>query len=808
MTEKKKSGSSGRIAAVFSILFGLILAVIGAILAIGGVMLAELGGSFYYLVAGILLMGGGIGFCLRRAFGFYLYTAAFIITLLWAVWEAGFNGWALTPRLAGPFVLMVIAVLLLPTMPIERARRFRSLGLGSLAAIGVVLGFGVSEASKDVMLMRLPAQQSALAYDDAAYAPRPGEWDAYGAGSSAQRYSDAGQITPDNVKNLKRAWIYHVGGLNEKWGTEMTPLKVGNRLYGCNGLNVMFALDPATGHKIWSYDPHVGKNYIPYTAACRGVAFYEAPNAAANEPCAERIIEGTLDMRLIAVDAATGRPCSGFGRNGEANLQVGLGQKDSMNAKPGPMIPGTASITATPVIVQGVIVTGQEVLDGQRRWAPSGVIRGYDAVTGQLRWAWDVNNPSVAKGPPESGYYSFGTPNSWTGSVGDEKLGLVYVPTGNSAGDYYTSLRSDAEKKVNSAIVALDVRTGKPRWVFQTVHADVWDYDIGSQPSLVEFPIGGRRVPALLVPSKQGEIYVLDRATGRSLQRVEERPVPQGGAEPEQRSPTQPYSTYHTLAQRDLTEKDMWGLSPIDQMMCRIQFRRARYEGRYTPPELNRHNIEWPGYNGGSDWGSVAIDPRRGVIIANYNDTSNSDMLVTREKADKLGLFPAGDPRAAHSSSSAEGAGAMQGTPYAILVNAGWVMPTGVLCTQPPYGGIRAIDLATGKTIWDRPLGTARRNGPFGIPSLLPFNIGTPNNGGSVITASGLIFVAAATDNLIRAIDMRTGETVWSDTLPGGGQANPMIFEQNGKEYLVIMAGGHHFMKTPQSDALVAYALP
>jgi len=801
-TEEKKPGASGRVA------LGLVLAAIGAILAIGGILLAELGGSLYYVIAGILLVGGGVGFCLRRAFGFYLYTAAFIITLLWAVWEVGFNGWALTPRLAGPFVLMIIAVLLLPTIPVERARRFRSLGLGSLAAIAIVLGVGITEASNDGIPMPLPTQQAAVAYDDAAYVPRPGEWDAYGAGSSAQRYSDAAQITLANVKNLKRAWVYHVGGLNEKWGTEMTPLKVGNRLYGCNGLNVIFALDPATGQKIWSYDPHVGKNYIPYTAACRGVAFYSVPNAVANQPCAQRIIEGTLDMRLIAVDATTGRPCLDFGRNGQANLQVGLGQKDSMNAKPGPMIPGTASITATPTIVQGVIVTGQEVLDGQRRWAPSGVIRGYDTVTGQLRWAWDVNNPNVTKDPPQGGYYSFGTPNSWTGSVGDEKLGLVYIPTGNSAGDYYTSLRSDAEKKVNSAIVALDVKTGKPRWVFQTVHADVWDYDIGSQPSLVEFPVGGRRVPALLVPSKQGEIYVLDRATGRSLQRVEERPVPQGGAEPEQRSPTQPYSTYHTLAQRDLTEKDMWGLSPIDQMMCRIQFRRARYEGRYTPPELNRHNIEWPGYNGGSDWGSVAIDPRRGVIIANYNDTSNSDMLVTRQKADQLGLFPAGDPRAAHSSSSAEGAGAMEGTPFAILVNAGWQMPTGVLCTQPPYGGIRAIDLASGKTIWDRPLGTARRNGPFGIPSLLPLNIGTPNNGGSVITASGLIFVAAATDNLIRAIDMRTGETVWSDTLPGGGQANPMIFEQNGKEYLVIMAGGHHFMKTPQSDALVAYALP
>lgn len=807
MSERTKAAKPSVIGTIGRIAFGIVLVLTGLILAAGGVQLASLGGSLYYLVAGLLLIGGGVGYCLRKPFGFHVYAAAFVLTVIWSLWEVGFNGWALTPRLTGPFILMVLAVLLVPTLPIARARRVRGIGFGALAAVAVVVVAGAWMTGTSPVLP-LPTQQASLAYDDPAFAPRPGEWNAYGAGTSAQRYSDATQITVDNVKNLKQAWVFHAGGLNDKWGTEMTPLKIGNRVYGCNGMNEMFALDPATGQKIWSFDPHVGKNYIPYTAACRGVAFYQVPNAAPGQPCAERIIEGTLDMRLIAVDAATGKPCADFGQNGQANLQVGLGQKDTATGQPGPMIPGTASITATPAIVQGVIVTGQEVLDGQRRWAPSGVIRGYDAVTGQLRWAWDVNNPDVTTGPPAGGYYSFGTPNSWTEPVGDEKLGLAYIPMGNSAGDYFTSLRSEAEKKVNSAIVALDVRTGKPRWVFQTVHADVWDYDIGSQPSLVEFPSNGRRVPALLVPTKQGEIYVLDRATGKSLQRVEERPVPQGGPEPGQRSPTQPYSTYHTLAQRDLTEADMWGLSPIDQMLCRIQFRKAEYKGRYTPPQLNRHNIQWPGYNGGSDWGSVAIDSRRGVIIANYNDTANSNMLVTREQADKLGLFPAGDPRAAHSSSSAEGAGAMTGTPFAILVNAGWQMPTGVLCTQPPYGGIRAIDLATGKTLWDRPLGTARRNGPWGIPSMLPFNIGTPNNGGSVITASGLIFVAAATDDLIRAIDMRTGKTVWSDTLPGGGQANPMIYTHNGKEYLVIMAAGHHFMKTPQSDALVAYALP
>lgn len=788
-------------------LFGIILGFIGIVLAIGGVWLVVLGGSPYYVVVGCLLAIAGLFFAVSKPLGFHLYAIAFVLTAVWSLWEVGLSVWDLTPRLAGPLVLMILALLLAPALLGQSGRKVMAYGFAALAAFVVVLA-GVIWLKPGGPIDALPQQQERVVYDDVANAPLKGEWDAYGGGQSAQRYSDLNQITPENVKSLKRAWVYNTGNIPKKFAPEMTPLKVGNRVYGCTGMNGLFALDAATGKQLWTYDPKVPEEWVPYTAACRGVIFYKVPNANPQEPCAERIIEGTLDMRLIAVDAATGQACSGFGTNGAADLKVGLGQKESADAAPQPVIPGTAAITSPPVIVQGVVVTGQQVLDGQRRWAASGVIRGYDAVTGALRFAWDINQPEVTKNPPVSGYYSFGTPNSWAVPAGDEKLGLAYIPMGNSAGDYYSTLRSPEEKKYSSAMVALDVQTGKPRWVFQAAYNDVWDYDLGSQPSLIEFPTAQGTVPALLVPTKQGDIYILDRATGKSLQPVEQRPVPQGGAEPDQRSPTQPFSTYHTLRQADLTEKDMWGLSPIDQMICRINFRRARYEGPYTPPELNRPNIEWPGYNGGSDWGSVAIDPRRGVIVANYNDTANLNQLITREKADSEGLFPRGDPRAAGSKSSAEGAGAQEGTPYGILVNAGWQMPTGVLCTRPPYGGIRAINLATGKTIWDRPFGTARRNGPFGIPSYLPFEIGTPNNGGSVVTASGLIFIAAATDDLIRAIDMRTGETIWSDVLPAGGQANPMIYEQDGKQYLLIMAGGHHFMMTSPGDSLIAYALP
>ena len=787
---------------------GAVLALIGLILAGGGAYLAALGGSWYYILVGAMLIAAGYLMIKRRIAGLYVYVGAFAFTWLWAFWEVGLSGWQLIPRLVGPFVLLVLAILVAQALEPTTGRLARKWGLAGIGIFVAALAILIPIFNQQPAARQLPVARADAFFEDVAYAPNKGEWSAYGGGQSAQRYSELTQITPENVRNLKRVWTFNTGDIPKKYGSELTPLKVGNVIYGCTSMNKLFALNAATGEKLCMYDPQVPTKWVPYTAACRGVAFYKNPKATSGEPCSERIIEGTLDMRLIAVDAKTGQPCAGFGNNGAADLKVGLAQKDTATGAVTPVIPGTAAITSSPVIVQGVVVSGHQVLDGQRRWAPSGVIRGYDAVTGELRFAWDINQPEVTKLPLEGKPYSLGTPNMWTTAVGDEKLGLVYLPMGNSAGDYYTSLRSDEEKKYSSALVALDVHTGKPRWVFQTVHNDVWDYDLGSQPTLVEFPTTGGKVPAILLPTKQGDIYILDRTTGKPLHDVEEVSVPQGGAEPDQRSPTQPFSRFHTLRNRDLVERDMWGITPVDQMFCRINFKRARYEGPYTPPQLGRHSIEYPGYNGGSDWGSVAVDPRRGVIIANYNDMPNNDMLVTREEADAMGLFAAGDPRGANSSSSAEGAGAQAGTAYGILVNAGWQTPLGVLCTRPPYGGIRAIDLATGKTLWDRPFGSARRNGPFGIPTFIPLEIGTPNNGGSVVTAGGLIFIAAATDDLIKAIDIQTGEMLWSDVLPAGGQATPIVYEQDGKEYVVIMAGGHHFMMTPPGDSLIAYALP
>lgn len=800
--ERKPTGLAGGLIAALGVLFVLI----GLVLTIGGGWLIAVGGSWYYLLAGLgLVISGGL-LVSRRLLGAWVYVGVFVLTVLWALWEVGLNGWALVPRVIAPAVLLALVLAALPALwPGRGGKAWAGGGALALIALLAVGGFATAHASKIHVDGPLPAPQPVVSSDPDAI-PVGADWPAFGGSYHAQRFSPLAQITPANVGRLERAWTIHTGdlpgdrpGAQNKYASENTPLKVGDTLYICTGKGMVLAVNAASGDTIWRHDPQVADESIPYTAACRGVSYYVVPAATLTDPCATRIIWGTLDARLIAVDARTGQRCAGFGQGGQVSTSENMG----------PTVPGMISITSAPTIVRGVVVTGHQILDGQRRNAPSGVIKGFDAITGQLRWAWDMMRPDISTTPPEGQIYTLGTPNMWTTASGDERLGLVYLPLGSTAADYHSATRRPLELEYATSLVALDVTTGKPRWHFQTVHHDVWDYDLGSQATLVDFPTAAGPVPAVVLPSKQGDIYILNRLTGQPLTRVEERPAPQGGVEPEMRTPTQPHSLFHTLRRdNNLSERQMWGMSPIDQMICRIQFRTAKYDGFYTPPTADQRYIQYPGYNGGSDWGGVAVDPSRGVIVANYNDMPNYNRLVPRAEANEKGWFPRGDPRA--RKGGAEGAGDPQvGVPYAISVNAGWRMPwTGLLCKEPPYGGIRAVDLRTGRTLWDRPLGTARKNGPFGIPSMLPVEIGTPNNGGAVVTAGGLIFVAAATDDLIRAIDMETGKTVWSDVLPGGGQAAPMTYSVGGRQYLVIAPGGHHFMETPVTDAVIAYALP
>jgi len=779
---------------------GGFVALIGLALTIGGAWLATLGGSAYYFLTGMVMIMAGVLLVRGRSLGGWLYLAIVVVTFLWAWWEVGPNAWAQVPRIVAPVVLLVPVFLAMATLTLRRDRWRLALG-GSAIAIAVLAVDLAAAAGGGPAIVQaaLPAAGS-QGMSDPSGQQTGADWPSYGGTGSARRFSPLAQINASNVGRLKRVWLIHTGDMPSSpqiaktYGAENTPLKVGDSLYLCTPKNVLIALDAANGQQRWRHDPNVPDKAIPYTAACRGVVYYAVPGMATNQPCATRVIEGTLDARLIAVDARTGHPCTDFGAGGQADIKQGMGN-----------VPwGFVSINSPPTLVRGILVVGHQVLDGQDRWAPSGVIQGFDARTGKLRWAWDMMHPQWNAYPPVGQEWARGTPNMWTTASADEQLGLVYLPMGNAAADYYSSLRRPEENMFATSLVALDVTTGKPRWRFQAVRKDVWDYDFGAQATLVDY----KGVPALVLPSKQGDIYILDRRTGRPLTPIGEIRAPQIGVEPQQRAASQPVSLWHTLRKRDLIERDMWGMSPIDQMVCRIQFRRASYKGFFTPPEAERRSIEYPGYNGGTDWGGIAVDPQRGVIVANYNDMPNYVLLVPRAEANKRGWAPRDQARG--NIGGAEGAGDPQAhTPYAVDVNAGWRLAfTGMLCKQPPYGGIRAIDMATGKTIWDRPLGEARTNGPFGIPSMLPITIGTPNNGGSVVTAGGLIFVAAATDNLIRAIDLRTGKTLWKDVLPAGGQATPITYEVNGKQYLVIYAGGHHFMETPIGDEVVAYALP
>jgi quinoprotein glucose dehydrogenase len=801
------SGWVGR----YVVAVGILNIVLGFPLTVGGVWLIFLGGSWYYALAGAVFAVAGVLLVRRRMAGVWLYLAAYVATLAWSLWEKGLSGWPLVPRLLAPTVLLVLVLLCVPALR-RTAVRPRGDALATAAAALLL----VVSAAMGTRLLGMPVQAVAnpVAQPSATTAAPPvspasrpvleagADWPTYGGSSHATRYSPLSEINRDNVSRLERAWLFRTRDLprdgNADYAPETTPLKIGKDLYLCSAMNVLIAVDAVTGLEEWRYDPGVPVDAIPYSATCRGVAFFELPGAEPDAFCGRRIIEGTLDARLIAVDARTGQPCREFGINGHVYLEEGMGRT----------APSWVSVTSPPTIVGGIVVVGHQVLDGQAEDAPSGVIRGYDAVTGELAWAWDLGRPERRGKPAPGDAYTRGTPNMWTIASADEELGHVYLPMGNSSVDYYGANRSAAENRYSTALVALDVATGTPVWHFQTVHYDVWDYDLGSQPTLVDFPTASGSVPALVLATKQGDIYILDRRTGASLFPVEERPVPCGGVEPQNLSPTQPFSAYHSLLMPPLREKDMWGFTPIDQLWCRIQYRRSHYQGVYTPPTADRRWIQFPGYNGGNDWGSVAVDVERGILVVNYNNIPNHNRLVPRERVNRLGVTSI-DRSIGTREDAPNDLDPQVGAPYGIDVNAGWrVAFTGMPCTEPPYGGIRAIELATGRTLWDRPLGTARRNGPFGIPSHLPFTIGTPNNGGPLVTAGGLIFIAAATDNLIRAIDIATGEVLWQDVLPAGGQATPMTYEEGGSQYLVLMAGGHHFMETSIGDHLIAWALP
>lgn len=762
------------LALVLAILLGLI----GLWLAIGGAWLLWLGGSAYYLLAGIgCLLAAWLYFCRRPDAAFLSYMTVFVATCIWAVVEVGTDFWPLVPRIVGPAVFAGLAI-------IERLfSRPGGRGLAWGATVVAAAAFGLFVFN----LTRLPAT-SAVPGSVVAQAMPGDDWTAFGRTAAGTRFSPASQINAQNVGALKVAWTLKTGDLPSAYPGQMqvhtfeaTPLKVGELVYICTGHNVVIAADADTGKERWRYDPKLNTKGTALLA-CRGVSYVDAGAGASQ--CRSRILLGTLDARLIALDALTGEPCKDFGTAGTVAL------KDGMGVAPD----GYYSVTSPPVIANGVAVIGGFIFDGLETKEPSGVIRGYDATSGKLLWSWDSGAIDENRLPGPGEQYTRGSPNSWTVMSADPELGLVYLPMGNATPDYVGMHRTSEMERYSSSVVALDVRTGKRRWSFQAVHHDLWDYDTGSQPVLFDMPMpGGATVPALAQPTKQGDIYILDRRTGVPLTEVREQAVPRGHVPTERYSPTQPASVGFPspVSRYVLRESDMWGTTPLDQLLCRIAFRSVDYSGKYTPPSV-RGSLQYPGNFGVMDWGSVSIDPVGGTMFVNSSHLPMTLHLIPQAEMAKL------------AASGNNMFSPQRGTPYAANPQS-MVSPLGVPCNAPPWGKLTAIDLATRTILWQRPFGTTHDLAPLGIA--VP---GAPNIAGSVATAGGLLFIGAATDDFIRAFDLKTGKELWRSRLPAGGQAAPMTYvsSRTGRQYVLIAAGGHQLLKTTIGDSLVAYALP
>lgn len=770
-------------------LFGIVLALIGLALAAGGARLVSLGGSWYYLIAGLGMLASGILLIRRRSSGAWLYTIVFVATVIWSLWEVGTDFWQLVPRLIGPIVLALITLLIWPALHNDGTRsrvRRNAYPLAGVALLALI-GFGVGMFRPQGVI-----RTEARAQPAAETTPQPvADWQYYGRTPSGTRYAPLTQIEPQNVDKLEVAWTFRTGDVASSGAeNQNTPIQIGDTLYVCTPHNKVFALDADTGKERWRFDPEASS---PVWQRCRGVGYYEtaaAPAAGDAQPaaCRKRIILSTIDSRLIALDADTGKPCEDFGSHGSVDLKQGMGE----------IKPGYYFQTSAPTVVRNMIVIGGWVFDNRAIDEPSGAVRAFNADTGELTWAWDMADPSITGLPPEGKTYTRGTPNVWSTPAFDDQLGLLYLPTGNSPPDFWGAHRSKAAEKYASSVVALDIATGRERWVFQTVHHDLWDYDVASQPALYDIPDGkGGMQHALIQVTKHGQIFLLDRATGKPLAEVKELPVPQGAQQGDWTSPTQPYSVgMPAIGTQPLSEAKMWGGTFFDQLWCRIEFKKMRYEGEFTPPSTHR-SLQYPGYYGGMNWGSASVDESRGYLIVNDIRMPQWIQLIPRADADKEGAAGVHD-----------GFAPQTGTPYGVSKN-GFMSPLGVPCHAPPYGTLSAIDLKSRQLMWQVPMSTLQDTGPLGMKTGLQIPIGMPTLGGPLTTASGLVFYAGTQDYYLRAMDTTSGKELWKARLPVGAQATPMSFvsPKSGRQFVVLSVGGAR-QSPDRGDYVIAYALP
>lgn len=789
-------------------IFGVLVALIGLALAAGGVKLITLDGSWYYLLAGAGLAIAGVLLVARKTLGAWLFALVAIATVVWALAEVGLRFWPLMPRLAPFVVLAFVLALLLPSLAGPGIKRSSGI-LAGILGLAIVAG-GVSVFQEHgVTTAQVQPQNKPLVMESATHASN---WQYYGRNAAGTRFAPFDQINQDNAKDLQVAWTYRTGeqavGASE---FQNTPTQIGDTVYVCTPRNKVIALNAETGEERWTFDPKVLDRKT--WNRCRGVGYYEPAAVAqrydlvedaafhaarsatppSNGVCAGRIVLTTIDARLIQIDAKTGKPCEDFGHGGSVDLSTGLGKTDYDGVL-------WWYLTSAPTVVNNMIVLGGWVFDGRALDEPSGVVRAFSADSGELVWAWDMGQPEITKLPPEGSFYSRGTPNVWSTPAFDDKLGLVYLPTGNQQPDFWGGDRPETTEKHSSAVVALDIRTGRVQWVFQTVHHDIWDYDLAAQPALYDLPDGqGGTTPALIQLTKRGQIFMLNRRNGQPLSEVVEKPVPHTVAEGDWVAKTQPYSVgMPSFGTAPLTEADMWGATFFDQLACRIAFKELNYEGEFTAPST-KPTLLYPGYYGGFNWGSAAIDERNGYLFVND---------IRMPQVVQLEPIASVDPSKLVAGHGVGSTYPMTGTPF-VIDHRAFNSPLGIPCQAPPWGVFAAVDLNTQKVVWERPAGTVEDAVVNGIKAKLPVPLGMPTLGGGVTTGSGLVFYAGTQDYYLRALDIATGKEVWKGRLPVGGQATPMsyISPESGRQFVVIAAGGAR-QSPDRGDYVVAYALP
>jgi quinoprotein glucose dehydrogenase len=611
------------------------------------------------------------------------------------------------------------------------------------------------------------------------------DWPIYGGDPGGMRYSPAAQITKENVAQLAIAWTYHSGEAARrgdafaKSAFELTPILADGKLLVCSPFDRVAALDPASGQELWVFDPELSPALKPANSfKCRGVALWRDPSVAPGAACAARVFLATVDARVFALDLADGKRCPGFGSDGVASFPPDIA----------PRYPGEYQFDSAPAVIGDVIVVGSAVDDMSRSRAPSGTVWGIDARSGARRWHFDPvprsDDDPAAQSWANGSWKDSAGGSAWAPIAVDAERDLVFLPTAGPAASFYGGQRP-GDNLYTSSVVALRGTSGAVVWHFQAVHHDIWDYDVAAQPSLVTLKRDGRDIAAVVVATKTGYLFVLDRDTGKPLFPVEERPVPKSDVPGEAAAPTQPVPlTPPPLVPQRLAEADMWGLADSDRDACRQRLAGLRSDGLFTPPSL-KGTVLFPFTGGGANWGGGAFDAARQLFVINTNRIAHVIRLIPRDEA---AAARAADPKVE--------IGSALGTPYAVSREA-LLSPLGLPCNAPPWGTLNAVDLGTGAIRWQVPLGALAFGGVRGLPG----------TGGPIITATGLVFIAASAPAL-RAFDIESGEELWAGVLPAGGQATPMTYVAGGRQFVVIAAGGDLRAHSPLGDAIVAFALP